>query len=205
MDFLENANGTELVFWLTAILGTVFFFLRVVMMIVGGFGDDVGSDVSHADATTIETDHSGADGHQSEDGSDASFKLVSLNSITGFIMMFGWAGLASYLQFHLNDVVSFIIAFVVGLLCMFITASLFKMASKLTSPGARFNINNTIGTAAEVYLRIPDNGTGKVKITVNGESRIVSAVSENKKEIDSFKRVNVVRVVNSDTISVKEI
>lgn len=205
MDFLDNANGTEIVFWLTAILGTVFFFLRVVMMIVGGFGDDAGVDASHADATSIETDHTGADGHDSEDGSDASFKLVSLNSITGFIMMFGWAGLAAFLQFHLNDIISFLIAFVVGLLCMFITASLFKMASKLTSPGARFNINDTIGTAAEVYLRIPENGTGKIKITVNSESRIVSAVSEDKNEIDSFKRVTVVNVVNADTISVKEI
>lgn len=199
MDFLSNANGTELVFWLTAIAGTVFFFLRVAMMIVGGFGDDVGG----SDGANVDADASAP--HHSDDGADTSFKLVSLNSITGFIMMFGWAGLASYLQFHLGEVLSFALAFLVGLICMVITASLFRMALKLSSPGARFNVYDALNTDAEVYLRIPATGVGKVKISANGESRIINAVSEEKKEIESFQRVTVVRIVNSDTVSVKEI
>lgn len=199
MDIFQNANGTEMVFWGAAILGTVFFFLRIVMMIVGGFADDMGHDAAHDGMDSADGDtHDG-------DGSDASFKLVSLNSITGFIMMFGWAGLASYVQFQLNGALSILIAFIVGLLCMVITAYLFKLAMKLHSPGAHFDINNSIGTTGEVYLRIPATEIGKVKLNVNSETRIVEAVSADKVEIDSFKRVEIISVVNTDTVSVREI
>ncbi|MBU1099098.1 MAG: hypothetical protein KKA84_01750 [Bacteroidetes bacterium] len=199
MNFLQTGNGTEMIFWVTAILGTVFFFLRIVMMIVGGFGDDVGSDPGDLASET------GDSNVHHVDDSDISFKLVSLNSITGFIMMFGWAGLASYIQFQLNGTISFLIAIIIGTLCMFLTAYLFKLALKLHSPGAHFDIHKSVGTVGEVYLKIPAKQIGKVKLTVNDETRIVGAISEDKVDIDSFKTVKIISVIDTDKVSVKEI
>ena len=198
MDIFSSTDGTGLIFWGTAILGTVFFLLRVLLLIVGGFAD-VDGDALHSDATDIHGDGSHGD------GTDVSFKLVSLNSITGFIMMFGWAGLASYLQFNLNSGISLLIALVVGLMSMYLTTMLFRMAMKLTSPGEVFDINSTVGVHGEVYLTIPSNGTGKITVTVNGVSRMFDAVSEEKNEITSFKKIVVTKIINSDTLSVKEI
>ncbi|MDR2034697.1 MAG: hypothetical protein LBP89_08745 [Helicobacteraceae bacterium] len=62
------------VFWIAALAGTLFFILRVALSIVGGFGDDMSDELV---------------------ATEGAFKLLTLNSIAGFIAMFGWAGLAT--------------------------------------------------------------------------------------------------------------
>ncbi|MDR1460410.1 MAG: hypothetical protein LBI78_02050 [Campylobacteraceae bacterium] len=97
-----------LIFWASAIFGSIFFVLRTAASIVGGFGND---DI--------------------DDTSDNAFKLISLNSITSFIAMFGWAGLAAYSQYEFSFFTSLVIAVFCGIITMFLTAFLFKQAMKL--------------------------------------------------------------------------
>jgi hypothetical protein len=184
------------VFWGAAIFGSVFFILRVVLFVVGGFGADV-DDGSPLDGESAQLAHS-----QELEASDGAFKLLSLNSITGFIAMFGWAGLAAYSQYGLPFPVALLIAGGSGLGVLFITAALFYFAMRLKSPGAEFDINRAVGSTAEVYLRIAPSGMGKISFVVNGTKRECNAVSGSGEAIPSFEKVTITGVVDSHTVKV---
>jgi hypothetical protein len=62
-------EGASPVFWFAAIFGSVFFLLRVTLLIFGGFGAD-------ADGSG-ETGHGGGDAHEGTPASDAAFKLLA--------------------------------------------------------------------------------------------------------------------------------
>ena len=143
-NFLQGAAFSEQVFWICAILGTLLFILRAFLMIFAGVHHDFDGDVYH-DVDTPE-------------GTEASFKALSLNSITGFFMMFGWVGLACYKQFGLSSGISTLVGFVAGALCVVLIAKVFQGASKLESPGAVFDVEKLIGEVVEVYQQIPAEG-----------------------------------------------
>jgi hypothetical protein len=85
---------------------------------------------------------------------------------------------------------------------MALIAWLFQLFSKLQSSGERFDITACVGQTANVYLRIPAEGKGRVQINVGGSQRELEAVSENHQPIESFKNVRVVRVIDHQTVAV---
>jgi len=184
-SLFDTYTPTEAFFLLCAILGTLLFFGKVVLMVSHGLGDNDLHDVDSA---------SGAEG---------AFKLLSLNAITGFFMMFGWIGLACLKQFNLSAAISTIAAFIAGLVTMILAAKLFSSARKLVSQGAQFDINALVGTTANVYQRIPASGIGRVQVAVASGTIELDAISEYKAQIESFEKVEIVRVVDSKTVSVK--
>ncbi|MDR2100156.1 MAG: hypothetical protein LBP40_04925 [Campylobacteraceae bacterium] len=168
-----------LIFWAAAIFGSIFFVLRVITSIVGGFGDD------------------------SMDATDDAFKLLSLNSITSFIAMFGWSGLAAYSQYQFSFFVSLAVAMICGIITMFITAFLFKQAMRLKSDGVVFDVNQAVGQSGEVYMKIPKDGSGKITFSLNGMKHEFDAVSEESCDIDSFQKVVITKVIDSHTFAVR--
>lgn len=188
MEFFTSARPLEQIYWICAIVGTLFFILRTIMMIVG------------AD-TDIDSD---GNVHAHLDDSGHAFEFISVNSITAFVMMLGWSGLTTYKQFNMGNVQSIVVSFIVGLICMFITAYLFQLAKKLVSPGDRFDIHQTIGLIGTVQQMIPSDGTGRVAITLNEMTREINAVSENKIDIASFTQVTVTKVITPTTVAVKK-
>ncbi|MBZ0166951.1 MAG: hypothetical protein K8I00_09095 [Candidatus Omnitrophica bacterium] len=190
LEFFTNADMLTKVFWVCALTGTLFFALRTILMLAGS---DLDADMDGMDG--------GMDMH-----SDAAFELISVNTITAFVMMFGWAGLTAYVQFKMTHSVSLIIAVGAGTLTMFITAWLFNMAKKLVSKGAVFKIEDTVGLNGSVYQRVPANGRGKVNVSMpGGILKELDAVSEDKVDIESFKTVKVVSTVDDRTISVRQL
>ena len=72
-------------------------------------------------------DISDIDGHDTE----VAFKALSLTSISAFVMMFGWGGLAAYKEYFFNSSLSILFATIVGIISLFATAYLFKLAINL--------------------------------------------------------------------------
>jgi hypothetical protein len=202
---MAQVSGTELIFWCAALAGTLFFGLRAAALVIGGFGMDM--DAGHGGAA--DTGHGHADAahaHHSDSlqASETAFKLVSINSITGFFMMFGWAGLAATKQFHLGPAGSFLAAFGAGTAAMAATAWLFQAMLRLNSAGARFAAQELVGLDASVYMKIPADGRGKIQVVLRNFTRYVDAVSEDKVDIDSFQGVKVVRALDPRTVSVRK-
>jgi hypothetical protein len=185
----------EYVFWFCALTGTIVFLVRVGLMLMGISDMDGGDglDGAHASGHVHPASHS-----------DLLFEIISVNSVTAFFMMFGWTGLTCYAQFSLGAVFSIAAALMAGVLCMLITAYLFRWASRLASAGGAFDIQKTIGCQAQVYQRIPADGRGKITIDMpDSLTHEVDAIAEDGKDIDSFKTVKVIRVVDQHTVAVR--
>lgn len=186
MTFLEEADMLGRVFWFFALAGTFFFAIRLGMMMIGqDFGED-GLDADIGD-------------------SDAAFEMLSINSITAFVMMFGWAGLTSYIQFSHPASVAIVVALLVGVLSMLLIAWLFQLAKGLTSSGATFDIKDTVGLVASVYQNIPAQGRGRINVTTKKDVlKELDAISEEQCDIASFEQVEIVKVIDKQTVSVKK-
>lgn len=187
---IENLNGFQITFWICAISGSLFFLINTIISFTSGLDNST-------DISSHEISHDGID------GSDASFHLISLTSLTGFVMMFGWTGLAALEQAQLNAGISFLIAGLAGFITMYITALLFKSARKLISSGSVFEIENSVGKKGTVYAKIPKGGKGQIQVILADMTREIDAVSEDSEEIESNKSVEVVKVLDNTTVVVK--
>lgn len=195
------ANGAEWVYWVFALAGSCFFVFRLISMAVGQFGGDDAALDHGGDAPSGAGE--GPHGHGS-DSTDVAFKMFSIQSLTGFFMTFGWAGLACQKQFAMGTTVSFFISLAAGGAAMYLTTALFRVMGRLTSAGDVFSIQKTVGLSGVVYVRVPGDGRGQIKLVINDAARYLDAVSEEKDDLESFTDVVVVRVADGTTVSVRK-
>ncbi|NBQ17347.1 hypothetical protein EBU24_03455 [bacterium] len=189
-DFLASSSDT--IYWISATAGTTFLLLRIAMSFIGGgfFEDDM--DVDHGQDT--------GDHHD-----NALFKFFTLHSLSGFLMMFGWSGLACIYQFDLSAGYSCLIALACGFAMLLIVGLIMRATKFFESSGAVFSSEKTIGLVGTVYQRIPSDGQGKIQIVVNGSTRELLAQSFNKKDIESFTLIKVVKAVDHEMVEVIEL
>lgn len=141
--------------------------------------------------------------HSDFDEGDAShFKWLSKQTITGFLMFFGWTGITCQQEFKLQNSVTLLLSFLVGLLTIFLTGMIFKTARKLQSSGYVFNIEESIGKEASVYQQIPKDGIGKITISLQDCTFEINAISHNREQINSFTRVQVIKKIDDTTVVV---
>ncbi len=145
-----------------------------------------------------------ADGHHhADDGGNeidsGKLKWLSKQAITGFLMMFGWTGLACIKEFELSRTLSITISLAAGIITTFITGALFSGAKKLGSSGNVFKIEDVIGKEATVYQRIPKNGIGKISVSFHNLSYEIDAISLSNKELSSFTKVQVIKKSDNGT------
>ena len=198
MGFLDQMT-LEYFYIVCAVIGGALFLVRLILMFIGaGHGD--------ADAGGIDGDvHDVTDVHHDTiQDSDISFKLLSLQGITAFFMMFGLVGLAILKQGESGAMISILSIFggtAAGLVTVWILAKIFLMMKSLQSTD-ELNIYEAVGQEGTVYLTVPPEGTGKIQITVRGSLRIYDAVSEGKEEIKTGERILVNRVIHENVMVV---
>ena len=164
----DKITATEMFYFGCAVFGGTVFILRSVMLLIGMGGDNSHEIGGDADAdTAIGGEH---DGNPMQD-----FRMVSLQTVTAFIFMFGLSG---FLLRHngggLKVWIADLVAVGVGLFTMFITAKLFQTANRLQSDGTIYP-KDTIGAEGTVYITIRPGETGQVRITVRESLRIMDA------------------------------
>ena len=187
---MAGLTWIEIIYWASTIVGGTLFILRVIMMFIGGGASDEALD-SALD--------SGGDQHVE---ADISFKLMSVQGLTSFFMMFGLVGLA-LLKAGLPVFVTVLGGMLAGIVTVAITGLVFTQMKRLQTEG-NINIQNTIGTEGNVYLTIPKNGTGQVQIIAQGSLKIFDAVSSSKNMIATGEKVHVVGVASGNTLIVEK-
>ena len=211
------------IFWGGAVFFSVLFGWQLIASIIGlgGAGDadldagtggmdvDMGGDVdlSHVDLHMdihgdiqgdIHGDAGTADGNLVEDsGGLATFRLLSVRSVLAFGTLFSWAG-ALYLQDNASIANSLLIALAWGLAGMLIVAGFFWLLPKLTEEG-NLKLSSTIGKTATVYIRIPAEGTGQVRVLADDRLSYLRARSAEGSELVAGQEV-IVRSVSSDGV-----
>lgn len=176
------------VYWVITAPATLIFILLVILTI---FGSDIDSDV-----------HTGFDSSIS-DGDSIPFQFLSLKSIVGFFVMFGWSGLG-LLSAGVTSWLVILLSVICGLLMMLAMASLFYFMSKLTESGT-LNMKNAVGRLGEVYLTIPANrkGMGKVQLTVQGSIQTLDAITDDPEAIATSSLIEVLDVIDQQILLVK--
>ncbi len=172
-------------FTIPALIGSGVFVLLITLMLVGGLDIDADVDLD------TDVDASG-------DASADSFKVLSIQAISAFLMGFGWGGFAALRTFA-ND--NFAIATVVGFGCGVGVAWLLVLGLKalyaLESSG-NISVGDAVGLEGEVYVRVPASGegSGRVRIVIDERQRIYNATTEGE-EISRSSRVLVTRVTGN--------
>ncbi len=168
-------------FSVPAILGTLFFAIRMVGLLAGG-GDggldidiDVDVDLDHGDPTE-------------------AFKLLSVQSVAAFLMGFGWGGIAGLRGFGWEWVPSMFLGVGVGVAMVWLLTMLLSAMFQMQSSG-NVSAESAIGSVGTVYAAIPARGEGRgqVQMVVQGRLRTFTAISDGE-PFASQVRVRVVRV-----------
>lgn len=165
-------------FWFCALAGSGMFLIQFVLNFIGLDADDA------------------------DEGSSQNFKWLSKQAVTGFLMMFGWIGLACKKELGYSAPMATLIATAAGIMAMFITGSIFKLARKLRSSGTVFRIDEAVGKEAAVYQRIPKDGIGKVSLSLQNITHELDAISLNGEEVTSFSQVQIVKKADERTVVV---
>lgn len=185
----ENLHNLYFAF---AAIGGCILVLQTLLSLFGG---------GHADGHDVhDLGHDHLEGHDADHG-DAFVKYFTFKTIVAFITFFGLAGLACEWS-NLPRTTSFGVALGAGAAALFAVGWLMQGLSRLHSAG-NLELENAVGCAAQVYLRIPARGTGSGKITVTFQGRTVelSAVTSGP-EIATGSAVKIIALREGDTLEV---
>ncbi len=209
-DYLANLNALEMVFLACAVFGGGFFILRTILMLAGlGHADsDVDTaDVGHADVDHSDLDHS--DDHLEDiDHSDhtqldtGGLRLLTVQGLTAFAMMFGLTGFALSRSTLLGSILTIAVGGIVGFFSMWLIAKGFALMRSLQSSGT-MQIYDAMGEEGTVYLTIPPEGIGKIQITISGRLMVMDAVSQDKVVLKTGERVRVSEITTAGMLAVR--
>jgi len=181
INFLQTAFSKDTFYWFCALAGSGMFVIQFLLTLFG---------IGH--------DHDMVDDHGYFDA--RNFKWLTKQTVTGFLMFFGWVGLTCKKEFVMSSTASAVCAVAGGLIAVVATAFIFKMAKKLSSPGSVFRIEDAVGKDAFVYQRIPKNGLGKISISLNNQTYEIDAAAN--EEISSFTQVQIVKKMDDKIVIV---
>lgn len=194
-----NLKPIEIFYLTCAVVGGVLFILRAILFALGGAGAEAEMDVSGDVSLDGDFDLNGDVDHIAEPG----LRLVSLQGITGFFLMFGLVGLAMS-RGGIREVWTVFGGAAAGMLTMLAVARVVLEMQKLQSSGT-MQMSNAVGKEGRVYLTIPAEGSGKVSIVIQGGLRELEAVSASKERIPTGETVRVVRVVSNRVLVVEQV
>lgn len=201
---MNDMSWIEIIYWGATIIGGTLFLLRTIMMLVGGgldqgdFDTDMDGDIHIDYDTHLDGDHAGTDSD-----ADFSFKLLSMQGLTAFFMIFGLVGLA-LLKANLAAILTILGGGFAGLFAVWVNSLLFSQMKRLQSDGT-LNIRNAIGENGSVYLLIPAKGTGQVQVTVQGALKIFDATSKDRQRINTGEKICVTGTIDNNTLIVEKI
>lgn len=189
--FVYESSGA--IFLISAIIGTMLFIARMCFVFIG---DAFAAEVPDTDHLESYADH-----HHDE----VSFKMLTVHSMAGFFMTFGWVGYGLIEQYSYPIYTATSIAISAGMGVMLISTLLMKYAKKLESSGTVFNNKKALNIIGTVYQRIPENGQGKILIVVDGITRELLAQSHDNSAIESFQPIKVINTIDHEIVQVKYI
>jgi hypothetical protein len=174
-------NGVEVFFLGCAIIGGFFVLVKLILQFLGG---DTGADASVPSDIHIDYGHP---------DSDVGFRLISMQGLSAFFMMFGLVGLALYRQSQVGMITSIFGAVVAGMVSVWCIGKLFQGAASLESSGT-LKTSDAVGSTGTVYLTIPEGGTGRVSLNFRNRLREFDAIEKNGSGVPTGTPVRVVQV-----------
>ena len=183
-DLFNFAGFDAVIYAAFALLGTVIFIIRMGLMMLFGADSDFDLDLAAP-------------------GEAGGYGLISVLSITAFLMGCGWMGVISQVMLEWSSIASATLALPSGFVLMLVAASMMLVLRK-AAHNVEYDPAEAVGHVGTVYMSIPaqGEGNGKVRVPVQGRTVIVDAVSAGP-AIESFKDVKVVQARDEKTLIVE--
>jgi membrane protein implicated in regulation of membrane protease activity len=201
----------------SAVFFTLLFIWQLISTILGFDADthgdmhvegfDAGDDIPdmHDSPSLSHTGHVGDTPLAHADDLSAgqiTYSLVTIRSIIAFGTLFSWAS-AIFLASGSGLIVSIVIGLIWGLVAMFLVSFLLYKLVQMQEIGTR-SLVNAIGEEALVYINIPSDGPGQVRVTFDGAVSYVKAASAKEESIPAGTRVRVIGLADENTLKVEE-
>ncbi len=183
MEWFHSADSLEKVLWIIAVTSSLVFIVQTVMTFMGMDGD---GDTSGCDA-----DVSG----------DMPLELFTFRNFVNFFLGFSWTAIALYGR--TGTVVTVAAGVVAGVALVAAVMYMFFLMSRMEQSGNIDLHENAAGCRGTVYIAIPEDGRGKVQITIQGAVREYDAIAGEK--LASGTPVKVVDVVDDSLLKVERI
>ena len=204
------------IYWGAAVFFSILFLWQLLATLFGHIGGGEHVEVAGGGHDLAAGGHDVAGGHDAaaangaHDGavgaaeSVASFKLLSVRSITAFGMLFGWAGVL-YSRASSETSPNWVIVYSLGwgFVGMLIVSAIFYFLMRMTETGTR-RLATCVGQRATVYMDIPAGGTGQVKTIVSGTVSFVPARAVGGEPLKAGTPVVVKRLLDSTTVEVEK-
>lgn len=203
------------VFACFAVPATVLLIIQTILLCFGfGHHADSGAELSQefVDDNTLDLENFDHDlSHDSElndahaDDHTAGLRLISIRSIVAFFAVGGWVGIA-LIDCGINAAISSLLAFLSGLIALFIVAWFLKLLFDMQEDGS-IDPKNAVAKMGKVYIRIPAkrSGFGKVVLTVQGTYSEMDAVTDCETDLLTDTLVQVVSITADNTLVVRPI
>ena len=176
-------GGWAGLFTATAAIGTIFFAVRLVMLLIGSAAD-LNADAGAFDDVGLDAEHASPN-----DG----FKVLSIQAVGAFLMGFGWGGLGALRGTGLDLGPSMFVAAASGIGMVWLLGAILKAIHRLQASG-NIRAQDAVGRDATVYVRVLPGGRpgGKVAVTVDNHLRYFDAVSTDAEPIARGTKVRLV-------------
>jgi hypothetical protein len=199
-EWWAGLAGITQVFYGMAAFFSVFFLWQVIGAFMGLDGD---GDVDGVGDVDLDVDAPDDIDYDDVIESSQAFKILSLRSIITFFTLFSW-GSALYTTDGVPVVKAMGVSSIWGLAGMLAIAGIFYAMGKLSETGTK-DIAASKGQIGTVYLDIPANGFGEIKIVVNGVPEHVKAKSVDGEALSAGTQVRVVQVMDQTLVGVTKL
>jgi membrane protein implicated in regulation of membrane protease activity len=194
-EWWDALSALQQMFLFAAIPFTLILIIQVVLTIIGLGHDtdmDTGADMDTDTDMDSDTDADSDADINNAHVSAAGFRFFSIRGLVAFFCMFGWTGYALSGE-ALGTALVIAIATAAGLVAMLLIGLMFHAMRRLQQSG-NLRYSNAIGHDAEVYLPIPPSRSGKGKVMVEFQERLVEAqaITDDEQKIPTGMAVRVV-------------
>jgi hypothetical protein len=131
----------------------------------------------------------------------ATFKVLTFRSVIAFCTLFAW-GAALYLTQGQPPGTALGYAALWGGAGMLVVAGIVHLMGRLTETGTP-QIATAMGRPGRVYLNVPADGQGEVRVLVSGAVTLVKARGEGGRAIPAGQPVRVIKILDRYTVEVR--
>ncbi len=193
----ESLSSFQQIMFVLAVSASAVMLIFILLMVIGFDNSDFDG-VDGIDGVDMNIDSINDEPLSSIGG----LRILSVRGVLAFISIGGWAA------FIFADLVPIwaasLIAIGFGFIAAYLVALAFKAIFKLESSG-NLDYANSIGKTGTVYMRVPKSKSGKGKVTMIIQERLVEADAVTNEDHDLLPRteVEVIEVIDTTILVVK--
>ncbi|MDR3293613.1 MAG: hypothetical protein LBT20_05875 [Clostridiales bacterium] len=217
MAWFNELAGAEQVFFIIAVIASIFLVLQLVLLLFGignndsfdgggefHFDGDACTDATGADGDFSGHDGDGVDDIQSNENSITTIGGLKIVTVRGIIAFFAVGGWTAFALFDDIGYFSLLAGAAAGIATAVVIALILREMMKLERSGT-LSYKKSVGSTATVYLGIPPKreGEGKINLIIQGRYMDCSAVTDEREKIEVGATVKIIGLKDENTFIVE--